>query len=355
MLSLIDSHLTDDLFEDRHTIGSSGDSETVKLRCFRSHLPESSDTTWTFIPEREEALVNKIDREKTDDLGSIAEKISVGIKTTANDVFVDPITDSTIQEYGLEDELLHPAISGKNVSRWSIEWSAEDPKKPSYVLYPHKVVNGSVEAVDLDEYPNAKAYLEDHYEQLTGRSYLEDAGRKWYECWVPQHPDYFDVENKILTPEMAPENSFTLDTTGFFCIGSCYSIRIEEDSPVLYRYLTGLLNSELVEFYLKASSSTQLYADRFRYNKSYIENLPVRYSDPPEADGQSVDRRSVEDVVSLEDAMSYIATLVDQLSAGEAEVTSVEEEINELTYRIFDISSEERRTIQRYLKYTSSK
>ena len=53
--------------------------------------------------------------------------------------------------------------------------------------------------------------------------------------------------------------------------------------------------------------------------------------------------------------MSYIATLVDQLSAGEAEVTSVKEEINELTYKIFDISSEERRTIKRYLKSTSSK
>ncbi len=354
LLSLIDSHLTDDLFEGRYSVGLNGDTETMKLRCFRSRLPESEDATWTFIPEREDSLIEKIDRKKTDDLGSIARKISVGIKTTANDVFVDPITDSTIEQYGLEEELLYPAISGKNVSRWSIDWSAEDSKKPSYILYPHEVVDGSIKPVDLDEYPNAKEYLESHYEQLAGRSYLEDAGRDWYECWVPQHPDYFDVENKIVTPEMAPGNSFAIDTAGFFCIGSCYSILLTEESPVLYRYLLGLLNSDLVEFYLKADSSTQLYADRFRYNKSYIENLPVLYADPSEAEERSVDQYSVEDVVSVEEMMGYVAALVDQIRAPAETVESVENEINELVYRAFSISTEEREIIKRYLEFTSS-
>lgn len=352
LLSLVDQHLTDELFEGRFTTGLNGDSETVKLRCFESTLPESKDATWTFIPTRERSLVDKINQKKTADLGSIAEKISVGIKTTANNVFVDPITKSKIEEYDLEKDLIHPAISGKNVSRWSIDWSPEDPKKPSYILYPHEVIDGSVEPVDLDDYPNAKEYLEEHYEQLAGRSYLEDAGRKWYECWVPQHPDYFDVDNKIITPEMAPGNSFALDTTGFFCIGSCYSVLLEEESPLLYRYLTGFLNSDLVEFYLKADSSTQLYADRFRYNKSYIENLPVLYADPSTIDDGSVD--SVTDPASVEEIMAYISSLVNRLGEDSVKPEPVEEKINELTYQMFDITEEEKRTIQQYLDYTSS-
>lgn len=352
LLSLIDQHLTDELFEGRYTIGLNGSTETVKIRCFESNLPESKDATWTFIPNREKGLIDKIDRKKTTDLGSIAEKISVGIKTTANNVFVDPITDSTIEEYNLEEELIHPAISGKNVSKWAIDWSPEDAKKPSYILYPHEVIDGSVESVDLDDYPNAKEYLEEHYEQLAGRSYLEDAGRKWYECWVPQHPDYFDVDNKIITPEMAPGNSFALDTTGFFCIGSCYSILLKEESPVLYRYLTGLLNSDLVEFYLKADSSTQLYADRFRYNKSYIENLPVLYDDPSKIDEGTMN--PVEDPVSVEDIMVYISSLVDSVGEENVKAETVEREINELTYRMFGITEEEKKTIQQYLDFTSS-
>ncbi len=352
LLSLINQHLTDEVFEGRYTIGPNGNSETVKLRCFESTLPESKDATWTFIPTREKSLVDKINQKKTADLGSIAEKISVGIKTTANNVFVDPITDSKIEEYDLEEDLIHPAISGKNVSRWSTDWSPEDLKKPSYILYPHEVIDGSVEPVDLDEYPNTKEYLKEHYDQLAGRSYLKDAGRNWYECWVPQHPDYFNVDNKIITPEMAAGNSFALDTTGFFCIGSCYSVLLKEKSPLLYRYLTGLLNSDLMEFYLKADSSTQLYADRFRYNKSYIENLPVLYADPSQIDKESVD--SIRDPASLEDIMIYISTLVNRLTEENTEVKFVEEEINKLTYRMFGITEEEKKTIQQYLNFTSS-
>jgi len=352
LLSLIDQHLTDEVFEGRYTTGLNGDSETVKLRCFESTLPESKDATWTFIPSRERSLVDKINQKKTADLGSVAEKISVGIKTTANNVFVDPITDSKIDEYDLEEDLIHPAISGKNVSRWSIDWSPDDSKKPSYILYPHKVTDGSVEPVDLEDYPNTAGYLEEYYEQLAGRSYLEEAGRNWYECWVPQHPDYFDVDHKIVTPEMAPGNSFALDTTGFFCIGSCYSILLEKESPLLYRYLTGFLNSDLVEFYLKADSSTQLYADRFRYNKSYIQNLPVLYADPSTIDELTIS--SLKDPETLEETMVYISSLVAKLGEEKVDVEFVEGEINELIYRLFDITEEEKKTVQQYLDFTSS-
>lgn len=352
LFSLIDKHLTDEFFEGRYTIGLNGDSETVKLRCFESSLPKSKDATWTFIPDKEKSLINKINQKKTADLGSIAEKISVGIKTTANNVFVDPITDTKIDEYSIEEDLIYPAISGKNVGRWSIDWSPEDPKKPSYILYPHEIIDGSVEAVDLSNYPNAKKYLKQHHDQLSSRSYLEDAGRNWYECWVPQHPDYFEVDNKIITPEMASRNSFALDTTGFFCIGSCYSILLEEESPLLYRYLTGLLNSDLMEFYLKSDSSTQLYADRFRYNKSYIENLPVLYADPSNINENSIG--IIKDPTSLEEMMVHISSLVNDLREKNVDPEIVEDKINELTYRMFGITDEEKKTIQQYLSFTSS-
>jgi hypothetical protein len=355
LLNLIDSHSqAGESVEGIYKIQMNGHSETVKLRCFETSLPDDEEATWTFIPEKEQRLIDKIESEKTSSLGEISEKISVGVKTTANNVFVDPITDSTISEKNIERELVHPAISGKNVSRWTINWSPEDSNKPSYLMYPHKAENGSVVPVDLSEYPNVRDYLQTHYDQLAGRSYLEDAGRNWFECWVPQHPDYFEVEHKIITPEMAPGNSFALDTSGFYCIGSCYSILLQYDNPTLYHLLTGILNSQLAEFYLKANSSTQLYADRFRYNKSYIENLPVIYTDPENISSTSIDSKSPQDIRSPKEMMGYIAQLVYDIRNDDIEAQRAEKQIDKLTYRLFNISPEEQQTIANYLQFTSS-
>ena len=355
LMDLIDSHSqAGDSVEGIYNIQMNGHSETVKLRCFETSLPDGKETTWTFIPEKEQNIIDKIESEKTSSLGEISEKISVGIKTTANNVFVDPITDSTINEKSLESELVHPAISGKNVSRWTIDWSPEDSKKPSYIIYPHKVEDGSVVPVDLSEYPNIQQYLQRHYDQLAGRSYLQDAGRNWYECWVPQHPNYFEVNHKIITPEMAPGNSFALDTSGFYCIGSCYSILLKNDNPKLYHLLTGILNSQLAEFYLKANSSTQLYADRFRYNKSYIENLPVIYTDPENIPSTSIGSVTPQDIQSPKEIMGYISQLVFDIRENNVDVQQAEKEIDILTYKLFNITSEEQQAIGNYLQFTSS-
>ena len=61
-----------------------------------------------------------------------------------------------------------------------------NPKHRKKILYPHTTTAmGRRAAVDLDQFPNAKAYLESHRTQLESREYVIAGGRQWFEIWVP--------------------------------------------------------------------------------------------------------------------------------------------------------------------------
>lgn len=327
LLSYISEKEFNEFHQEKLSVRLNGGSEDVKLRLFESESP-GNESAWYFLPERERKIIERIDSEKDAELEEISEKISVGIKTTANYAFVDPLTKDKIEEIGIEKELVEPAISGKNVSRWTIDWSANNSKNPSYILYPHKEVDGSVTGVDLEDYPNAKEYLKQFEERLKARDYLQDAGRNWYECWVPQKPSYFEVENKIVTPELVSRNSFALDQNGFYCIGSCYSILLENNQERFYKYILGLLNSELIEFYLKANSSTQIYSEKFRYNNSSLGILPI-----------IVDESRIEE----------IANLVEKVQEEASE--EIEGKLNEKVNQIYSLNEKENKVIQEFLEF----
>jgi adenine-specific DNA-methyltransferase len=313
--------------QEKLSVSLNGSSENVKLRLFESESP-TDKSAWYFLPERERKIIERIDSEKDAELEEISEKISVGIKTTANYAFVDPLTKEKIEKMDIEKELLEPAISGKNVSRWTIDWSPNDSKNPSYILYPHKEVDGSVTGVDLEEYPNTKKYLNQFEERLKGRDYLQNAGRNWYECWVPQKPSYFEVENKIVTPELVSRNSFALDQKSFYCIGSCYSILLEKDDERFYKYILGVLNSELIEFYLKANSSTQIYSEKFRYNNSSLGILPI---------------------IVNENKREKIVELVEEARKNDSE--EVENKLNGEVNQVYSLNEKESEVVQEFLKF----
>lgn len=356
LLGLIDEHLADKYYKNNFKVRLNDHQEFVKVRCFKAAIPDSAEETWTFLSAREREIISKLDSAKTHDLDGISQKISVGIKTTANPVFVDPLTDELIERLGLEDEIVHPAISGKNVDRWDVDWSPSDTKRPSYILYPHRLENGSVVPVELDDFPNARDYLNEHYEALASRDYLEEAGREWFECWVPQRPDYFDVDYKIVTPEMATHNSFALDDNRYYCIGSCFSVLLERSDPKLYKFVLGLLNSDLLEFYLKANSSTQIYADRFRYNASYIKQLPVilpKDEIPNKKSSYSLSKIVKPSNLTTTEAANNIVTLVELILEGETR-EKLEAGLNENVYELFGVDKDDRHIIQEFLRFNNS-
>ena len=195
-------------------------------------------------------------------------KIRVGIKTTADNVFIG---DNWTGE-NADLELLRPLITHRNAGQ-----IVANDRTQWQVLYTHKMENGKRVVYDIDYFPKSKAYLMKHYEQLDGRSYVKKANRKWYEIWVPQNPDAWN-HRKIVFRDISEQPQFWIDETGAVVNGDCYWIDIYPDvmEDIIYLALA-VANSRFIEKYYDIRFNTKLYSGKRRYQTQYVEQFPIPY------------------------------------------------------------------------------
>ena len=79
----------------------------------------------------------------------------MGIKTTADEVYLRDDWDRLPDGVRPERKLLRPLLTHYEANRWF----AGPERKRKQVLYPHMVRDGRRMPVELDEYPRAAAYL----------------------------------------------------------------------------------------------------------------------------------------------------------------------------------------------------
>lgn len=143
------------------------------------------------------------------------------------------------------------------------------------VLYTHTTENGRKKAVDIDDYPKAKEYLLQHYEQLSNRKYVIQANRNWYEIWVPQNPESWK-HRKIVFRDISEHPQFWLDTSGAVVNGDCYWIDIQDyvTEDVIYLALA-IANSRFIEKFYDIKFNTKLYSGKRRFMSQYVEQFPI--------------------------------------------------------------------------------
>ncbi len=228
---------------------------------------------WVIASDEKEEWLRKVESNTWIRFANIG-KIRVGIKTTADNVFIG--NNWTGKKADLE--LLRPLIthrdSGQIVSHKSSGWK---------VLYTHTVVNGKKVAVDLDNYPKSKQYLEQYYNQLAGRNYIQKAHRNWYEIWVPQNPASW-TKRKIVFRDISENPEFWLDESGAVVNGDCYWIEIDEsvDEETVYLALA-VANSSFIERYYDAKFNTKLYSGKRRFMSQYVEQFPIPFTNSTNA------------------------------------------------------------------------
>jgi hypothetical protein len=193
-------------------------------------------------------------------------KIRVGIKTTADNVFIKDTWEH--EEY--VPELLRPLITHRNAGQISTDID-------SYwqVLYTHTVINGKKTAYDIERYPNSFQYLSAHREQLEGRSYVIKAKRNWYEIWVPQNPTAWG-DRKIVFRDIADVPQFWLDETGAVVNGDCYWMEFSDDTSDDEVFLAlAVANSKFIEQYYDMCFNNKLYSGKRRFMSQYVEQFPL--------------------------------------------------------------------------------
>jgi len=230
------------------------------------HAPNKSDI-WQMINSEENKWIEHISKNSSFLIGDKF-KVRVGVKSCADNVFLKKNWDN--EPFIPENNLFKKLISQENIQRWCLS-SVNDRK----ILYPHYSENGKRLVVNLEDYPNAKKYFESNKEQLEGRKYLIEAGRNWYEMWVPQNPEFWALP-KLVFPDISIDARFYYDEYGSVVNGNCYWIVAQsEQEKELLLLIQGVANSDLMAKYHDLCFNNKLYSGRRRYFSQYIEKYPM--------------------------------------------------------------------------------
>lgn len=202
-------------------------------------------------------------------------KVRVGVKTCADKVFIRDDWDNFPANQ--RPELLRP-LTTHHMAR---QFKALTPRCPRAILYPHEVTNGQRRAVDILDYPHSHAYLSAHRASLAQRKYVIDAGRQWYEIWVPQDPAAWSAP-KLVFRDISEEPSFWIDQEGTVVNGDCYWIAAEHSGKQDLLWLAvAIANSKFIETFYDCSFNNKLYAGRRRFISQYVEKFPLPDPEKP--------------------------------------------------------------------------
>jgi len=314
-----------------------------------------SNKPWTLgAPEELNLLKRLTGKNKT--LKDVCNRIYQGVITSADPVFIfknfrnKDKTHSIVfskaldKEVTLEASLLKKVIRSGNVGRYFAE-----PK--ALVLFPYKIQEGKATIISQKElekdYPLTWQYLKENKKVLEEREHGKFKNSQWYQFGRTQNIHMWE-QPKLMIPYMITRLSAYLDmgdnyyfvnvTTGGYGITT---------TKVDLRYLTGLLNSKILDFCLK-QISTNFRGGYFAANKQFIERLPIRTIDFNNPSEKSIHNK----LVFLVDAMLELYKKKNSLPPSaerekvEREIAVTDEKIDEIVYKLYGITEEEKKIIE---------
>lgn len=228
----------------------------------------ASDDVWRIATESGDAWLATVNAHTWDSFQAIG-KIRVGVKTCADKVFIRDDWNNLAESQ--RPELLYPVTTHHIAGRFHPLPS----KGNRMILYPYKLDEKERRAVDLAEYPRSRAYLESHRATLDARTYLIEAGRCWYELWVPQDPARWKAP-KLVFKDISERPTFWVDMTGTIVNGDCYWLSVDHPGGEDLLWLAAAVaNSTFAEAFYDHRFHNKLYSGRRRFITQYVEQFPL--------------------------------------------------------------------------------
>lgn len=245
-----------------------------------------------------------------------------GIKTGLTRAFViDKETrNRLIKEDKKSEEIIVPFLTGNEVRKYSIA------SKNNYLILTRI-------GVDINSYPAILNWLSKFKAELENRW---DKGNYWYEL---RTCDYYDLfkKPKLIYGVLTTSPRFTIDTQGFLANNANFFI------PTQDKQLLAILNSKLGWFLIK-NRCTQIRGG-YQLIWKYFGNIPIIKKKFSELEKLS------EKMLLLNDMLSEIGDkITDERTKLEKEITLLDSKIDELVYKIYDITPEEKSIIENSLK-----
>lgn len=361
---------------------------TLKLtsqffKCFNIAQDQLTEKKWFFIDSELQSIIYKIETKATHRLKDLA-ILSKGIQTGKDSVFV--VTKKIINEYSLEKSTFRSWLKNHQIRRFGFV-------EPELFV----IISNQKTIKDLSKYPNLAKYLQEHKRELMNRARVD----KWYHWRKGDERFTIDWDRpKIITPYKSVENNFTIDEKGRYFSQDIVLIH-KLNNEINIRYLLSYLNSKICEFYFKIKGKR--LGTVYEYYPKQIGEIPVIKVDRFEQEvfikivdrllelnnllkqkNSSVINRIVSEfgIVKLnkklmrfkELSINEILTEVERLSKPqtlsfmqadeikeyisynkneiitlEIEITQVENQLDQLTFKLFDFNNKEIALIEDFL------
>ncbi len=304
---------------------------------------------WNFVVGGGAGLFEKLDRMPVK-LENISH-IFVGLQTSADTVFlfkdVPALTMPTATVYSkelgrevvIESALLKPVVRSGDIGRY---WA----NPTAYVLFPYIVKAGSAALMPERElkktYPLTWAYLVQNKRLLSEREHGKFKDTGWYQLY-PKNLNLWE-QPKILIPYMIQNLAAYADSARLYFVNVTtggFGITIDEKNGSL-SYFTGLLNSRVLDWFLKRVSTT-FHGGYFGAGKQALVQLPIRPIDfSDKADKARHDRmvQLVNAMLALHGHKAAAKTVTEQEQI-QRQLDATDRQIDALVYELYGLTAEE--------------
>ncbi|HEF4933628.1 TPA: class I SAM-dependent DNA methyltransferase [Campylobacter jejuni] len=305
-----------------------------------------SSSFWSFEENSNQEIFSKINQHIS--VKDIFSKIFQGLATSKDSVYflkdcqenknsVKGYSKELDKEVEIEKEILKPLLMGDSFHRY------EKPISNSMVLFPYyRQDNTDVKKMCLydenelkSKFPKAWEYLKECESILrareNGRLSSDDL---WWRYIYPKNQTLFNKE-KLLCPDICNNTHFVLDNLGeFYFTTTIYGyVRNEEYKNLDYKYLMAVLNSSLTWWFLQ-KTSVVMRGGFYRIKPAYIEKFCI-----PKINSKN--QKIADELINSVDEI-----LKAKEQDKNANTQELENKINSLVYKLYNLTEEEIKIIE---------
>ena len=203
-----------------------------------------------------------------------------------------------------ELELIKPYYSTKQIHRWY-----SDSENSEWIIYTDSIFKY---AENIKPYPIIKKHLDKLQEVIT-------SDNKPYGLHRSREENFFKGEKIIVLRKCVTQPIFTY--TDFDCYVSA-TFYIIKSGKINLKYLTAILNSKLIEFWLRHKGKMQ--GNNYQLDKEPLLQIPIFKT------------KEVKPITSIVDQI-----LSTKAANPKADTSQLEKQIDEMVYKLYELTDEE--------------
>ena len=181
--------------------------------------------------------------------------------------------------------------------------------------------------IEEDKYPNILNHLSKFKEIMEERRENLKGSRKYYNLHWGREKEFFTVGEKILVVRKCPKYPIFSYTEEMAFV--MLSFNIIKTLKINMKYLTGLLNSKLIAFWLRYMGKMQ--GSNYQIDKEPLMNIPIKM----------VSNEIEEKIITLVERII-------ELKKSDKDTQDLENKIDEMVCDLYELTEEEKDLVREF-------